>query len=104
MSPASASPSKHTKTSTDPTHHTTTTTTHTVPVMSQYHAEPVSTAEDAGFEASAPELAPFLPTKDQSGGCNMPVQAGTVTPFGNQAALPSNVESVSLHAKAGFTG
>lgn len=72
--------------------------------MSQYNAQTDSAAEYAGWETFAPELAPFLPAMDQSGGWNTPAHTGAGQMVGNKAALPPNVGSVSLHAKAGSTG
>lgn len=69
--------------------------------MSQYNH---CAANNAGRDAFDPELAPFLPTMAQSGGWNTPVRAGMGMPIQTKAALPPNVESESLHAKAGSTG
>lgn len=71
--------------------------------MSQHNTQPDSATEYAGWEAFDPELAPFLPTLDQSGGWNAPAHAGAGQPARTKAALPPNVGSVFLRAKAGST-
>lgn len=83
-----------------PSHDHTTTTT--VPNMSQYDAEPNPAAGHAGREAFAAELAPFVPTTDQSGGRNTPAHSGAGQPNGSNAASSANAGS--LDAKAGSTG
>lgn len=83
------------------THRTTTTSTQTVLAMSQYNAAPYSAADKAGWGATDAELAPFLPTMDQSEGSDTPAGAGA----GRSAvALPPNTGLLSLHAKAESTG
>lgn len=85
-------------------HHGTTTTTQLVLIMSQYNNEPQFAAHDAGWDAFDPELAPFLPTMDQSGGWTPPARAGTRQSTGGIAVLPPTAEFVSLHAKVTFPG
>jgi hypothetical protein len=72
--------------------------------MSQYNAAPLSAADNVGWNDLDPELAPFLPTTDQSRASNPPVEARTGQSVGIEMTLPPNVEFVSLHAKAEFTG
>lgn len=72
--------------------------------MSQYNAAPLSAADNAARDATDLELAPFLPTTNQSGDRKPPAPAGVWRPVGSKTAEPVNVGFVSLHNKAEFAG
>ena len=78
------------------THHATTSTTQTFLIMSQYNAAPLSAADNAGWNDLDPELAPFLPMTDQSGGLNTPAHAGAGQSVGSEVALPPNTGFMSF--------